>query len=132
MSNIILVYKLVYFTGYIGCFKENIRKRVYNVNPGAIKVGTLTQEKCVTICGFKYTYAALTRGTVKALETVMVKVVQVRASVCDQCRFRSDQLSLIWIYNVCNSTRCFQKKKQHLFGKKKTALSPRFQGLYEK
>ena len=129
MSNIILVYRLVYFTGYIGCFKENIRKRVYNVNPGAIKVGTLTQEKCVTICGFKYTYAALTRGTVKALETVIVKVVQVRTSVCDQCRFRSAQSDLD--LQCLQFHQVFSEKKKHLFGKK-TALSPRFQGLYEK
>ena len=48
--------------GLVGCYKENRRKRVYNNNPGGIAVGTVTRDKCMTICGYQHTYAALTRG----------------------------------------------------------------------
>ena len=49
-------------SAHIGCYKENLRKRVYSLNPGNVKPGTVTQEVCMKACGIKYNYAAISKG----------------------------------------------------------------------
>lgn len=51
------------FTAYLGCFKENRRRPVFNRNPGAIQKGTLTPNKCISTCGaFQFSFAGLRAG----------------------------------------------------------------------
>ena len=49
-------------SAHLGCYKENLRRRVYDLNPGNVIPGSVTQEACMKACGLKYLYAAISKG----------------------------------------------------------------------